>query len=122
VQAGTATRIVVSRSIATPTSLQRLRRAMCRIECKESTALHRRALGRQLKRVLGNCAALEYLSRGRSPASGGSGTIGPALSAAPTGASLSGHEVVGCHFVAVAAAAWQQDDPPDAFQAEEREY
>jgi hypothetical protein len=55
VRAGTATWIVVSRSIATPKSLQRFRRAICRIECEESTALHRRAGGGQLERVLGNC-------------------------------------------------------------------
>jgi len=49
--------MVAPRSIATPKSLQRFRRAICRIECKESTALHRRAGGRHLERVLGNCVA-----------------------------------------------------------------
>ena len=43
--------------LATPKSLQRFRRAICRIECRESTALHRRAGGRRLERVLGNCVA-----------------------------------------------------------------
>jgi hypothetical protein len=48
----------------------------------------------------------------RPPASPGGGTISPAVAAAPAGAAFSRHKVDGYEFVAVAAAAWRQYDPP----------
>jgi hypothetical protein len=61
---------------------------------------------------------------GRSPPSAapGSGTIGPALAAAPARAALGGHEVIRCEFVPIAAAASRQVGAPGAFRAEERDY
>jgi hypothetical protein len=64
----------------------------------------------------------ERLSRGRPFATPGSGTIGPALAAAPAKTPLRGHKVVGCKFVAVSAAAWRQDGPTDVLRGEKREY
>jgi hypothetical protein len=52
----------------------------------------------------------------------GSGTIGPALAAAPAGAALRGRKVLEREFVAVAAARPRQDVAPDAFPAEKGEY
>jgi hypothetical protein len=46
---------VVPYRTTTPISLQRLGGGICRIECKESTALQRRGGAGQLERVLGNC-------------------------------------------------------------------
>jgi hypothetical protein len=48
--------------------------------------------------------------------------IGPALTTAPAGTPFRGHKVVGCEFVAVAAAAWRQDDPAGVLRGEKREY
>ena len=56
------------------------------------------------------------------PTPPGSCTLSPALAAAPTGAAVARSQVIGGEFVAVAAAGWRQDGPPDAFRTEEREY
>ncbi len=58
----------------------------------------------------------------RTSATPGGGTLSPALTAAPAGAVLSEHKVVGRQFMAVAAAAWRQDSAPGAGRAEKREY
>jgi hypothetical protein len=72
--------------------------------------------------VVGSRRLPEHLSHGPPPSPPGSGTIGPALAAAPASTALSRHKVVGCEFVAIAAAAWRQDSLLDALRAEKREY
>lgn len=55
---------------------------------------------------------LSSLSHGPPPAPPGSGTIGPGLAAAPAGAALSGHKVVGYEITMVkdATASYSDQD------------